>query len=137
MSYTLPPIGFQLQTPDSQVISLTSAVLTNVIDLSSQAGIIHQISFSIDTVLTGNNTSALEVQIDGQATQSISLFSAALTFPNTILAFLGSGTGLVVNDFRTFLFTLPFTKSARIGLNVSIASALGALRLTVLRSKRI
>lgn len=137
MSYTLPPTGFQLQVPDSQVISLTANALTNVIDLSSQAGLIHQISFSIDTVLTGNNTSALEVQIDGQGTQSLPLFSAALIFPNTILSLLGSGTGLVVNDFRVFLFTLPFTKSARIGLNVSVASALGALRLTVVRSKRI
>jgi len=139
MSYT--PLtallsAYQLQPIESTNVSLTSAALTNITNVSSEEGVLHTVTLHITTALIGNCTANLEVQVDGSATQNISVFAAGLSMASSLQGMPGTGV-VLLDDFKSLPVFVPFKTSLRVGLNVTVASATGNLRVSVLRSKRI
>ena len=116
-------------------MSLTSTALTNITNVS-QDGVLHTVTLHLTTALVGNCTADLEIQVDGTATQNISVFAAGTSLAAPLRGMPGTGA-VLLDDFRSLPVFVPFKTSLRVGLNVTVASATGNLRVSVLRSKRI
>ena len=116
----------------SASVNLTGTGLTNMINVT-ETGQLCEIAISYGAV-SGTPTVNLEIQIDGQTTQTLSMLAGSGSLTDAAFAFALDDTGNA--KLRIPIFT-RYKTSCRVGLNVSAAAAGGTYKATVTRGKKI
>ena len=116
-------------------ISLTSVALTNIINVT-ESGKISAIGVYVATPVSGTPLANLEIQVDGQTTQTLAFFTGVGAFSAELGAWGSLVSGPPGNTY-VIPVGLPYQISCRVGLNVSQAGAGGTFNISVMRGKAI
>lgn len=110
-----------------------SAGVQNVLNVS-ETGQLYSVAIGLLPTSAGTLAATLEIQVDGQTTQSIVLYSAGVLNLPVIYPFginAGGGAG-----FSAILaFNARYASSLRIGLNITVTTS-GTVYLGVTRGRR-
>ena len=121
-------------------IALNGTGLTNVVNVTEE-GILSAIGILVATGPGGSITAALEIQVDGQTTESIAIYTAGITFQPAIRGWntMGDGAGAPGGGNSVLMIPvgLAYQTSLRVGINVTVAGSSGSLDVNVMRGKRI
>ena len=118
--------------PSTLAVNLGSATVQNVVNVS-EVGELYSVSIADLDSPIGTLAANLEIQIDGQAAQTLNLWTAG-TVNAALLAFSSFVDG--GGDLHIFLpFKARYAISLRVAVNISVAGS-GTVYLGVTRGRR-
>lgn len=118
--------------PTTLAVNLGSATVQNAVNVT-EVGELYSVSIAALDTPVGSLAANLEIQIDGQSAQTLTLYTAGAVNPAlaAFSTFITTGS-----DLHVFLqFKARYGTSLRVGVNVSVAGS-GTVYLGVTRGRR-
>ena len=118
--------------PSTLAVNVGSATTQNVVNVS-EIGELYSVSIAALDSPLATLTANLEIQIDAQTTQTLTLYTAGTVNPALVAfaSFVNAGS-----DFHVFFpFKCRYGVSLRVGINISVAAS-GTLYLGVTRGRK-
>jgi len=127
-SYSPQPIN----TANASTASVASTDIVNV----TEAGFLSAVALRVTSTVDGN-TSTLDITVDGGTTQHIKVYTASNTWDSGILPFnLSGASGSSSGNALVVPINITYSTSLHIAFNVTGAGTIGAVQVSVMRSKK-
>jgi hypothetical protein len=123
---------------DSATITLTGTGTTNITNVT-ETGQLLWVAIQETTGPAGNVLATLEISVDGNSTQSLTIYNTGTTlYSGGLLAFGNMNNGGGNLDGAVIPFGFRYGSSIRVGINVkTTAAGSGSITVIVCRAKKL